>query len=358
MASIFGKSALGSPWKELFADVGKLNEHFKQGHKAEIHDAVIENYDLSGAPFEDAKFENTEWRKVVVRNALFKNTTFHKCKMESLELEQSTFENVTFEDCELTDVSFFESKLPGVRFINSKLKDETTFQKSSNGDLFFDHVTMNKVAFFQAQAKIVVKDSNLGRVNMTGLMAPSSLTFEKGELKEVNFSDSHLSTFSLVGVNADKYGFEGGTINKVDIRDNYLGIGMREVQIGSLTIERSKIESRFTLSKIDHVDIASCQTVIDLGFYKSTIGTLSVRECALENFRAIGATITTLRVKDSQLRNSEFKNLKAGVVTFENVTLDQKIDFTNAQIETLNLKGLVKSPGLNLITTGSNVKLD
>ena len=70
MADIFGKTALGSPWKELFADVTKLNEHFKQGNKAEIRDAVIENYDLSGARFENAKFENTEWRKVVARNAL------------------------------------------------------------------------------------------------------------------------------------------------------------------------------------------------------------------------------------------------------------------------------------------------
>ena len=65
-----------------------------------------------------------------------------------------------------------------------------------------------------------------------------------------------------------------------------------------------------------------------------------------------------MTIANTQLHNNDFELLRAKNVTLNHVTLDAKIDFTNAQIETLAVKGLIKTPGLNLITTGSNVKLD
>ena len=357
MAGIFGKTPLESPWKELFADIVKLNEFTQQNRKVQVHDALIENYDISGANLRAAVFEKTEWKNVIAKKIIMDKAVFRNSKFEKVSFAGASFSGVLFENSEFIDVEFDEAQLSDVRFVSCKFKG-TDFWKLQHSKIKFDHARIEKSQFNDSSAELAFANSTLNDVDMRSLQAPSALNFEKSELKEVNFSDSHLSNFSLSSVNADKYGFEGGTVDKVDIRDSYLGIGMREVQIGSLTIARSKIESRFTLSKIDHVDISNCQAVIDLGFYKSTVGTLSIRECALENFRAIGATITTMKIKDSQLRNNEFKNLKAGTVIFENVTLDQKIDFTNAQIDTLNVKGLVKLPSLNLITTGSNIKLD
>ena len=65
-----------------------------------------------------------------------------------------------------------------------------------------------------------------------------------------------------------------------------------------------------------------------------------------------------MTIANTQLHNNDFELLRAKNVTLDHVTLDAKIDFTNAQIDTLTVKGLVKSPSLQLLTTGSNVKLN
>lgn len=48
--------------------------------------------------------------------------------------------------------------------------------------------------------------------------------------------------------------------------------------------------------------------------------------------------------------------MKAKTVILENVSLDGELDFTGAHIGELKTKNVTKQPGLNLITTGSNVK--
>jgi hypothetical protein len=82
-------------------------------------------------------------------------------------------------------------------------------------------------------------------------------------------------------------------------------------------------------------------------------------------------TITNCRLYDTGLYdgyidefavyNSEFniivgENFKADIVVWDNVTLDGKIDLTNAQVKDFRPTRLKRGPKLNLITTGSNMK--
>ena len=47
MAGIFDKSPLESPWSELFRNVKKLNEKIRSAGGIDIHNARIENYDIT-----------------------------------------------------------------------------------------------------------------------------------------------------------------------------------------------------------------------------------------------------------------------------------------------------------------------
>jgi hypothetical protein len=47
---------------------------------------------------------------------------------------------------------------------------------------------------------------------------------------------------------------------------------------------------------------------------------------------------------------------KGEIVLWDNVTLDGKIDLTNAQVKDFRPTRLKRGPRLNLITTGSNMR--
>ncbi|MBI3774016.1 MAG: hypothetical protein HY273_00410 [Gammaproteobacteria bacterium] len=72
-------------------------------------------------------------------------------------------------------------------------------------------------------------------------------------------------------------------------------------------------------------------------------------------FRRNGITALNDRLPITDL---DFSGAQVQQAVLERVTLEKKGDFTDAKIDTLTVKGLIKSPGLNLILTGSNVKLD
>ncbi len=101
-----------------------------------------------------------------------------------------------------------------------------------------------------------------------------------------------------------------------------------------------------------------CTQFDDLGLYETKLGSLKINRCAVNGFRPRSATIDTWSVKDSRIANSKFEGMKVKAVTLENVTLGKELNFTNAHIDQLTAKNITKLPGLNLITTGSNVKFD
>jgi len=358
MAGLFEKSSLGSPWKELFADVAKLNEYQQQGHTVELQNTRIENYDLAGARFDKAKFEDTDWKSVTAKGATFSNTTFRNCKLDQVRFEEATLKDVTFDNCELSKVSFFHAQLPGVRFINSTLKDKTTFQASTSGNITFDHATMKEVSFYKAQAVIAVRDSKINDGDFTTMQPPSSLTFEKSELKEVNFERSILERFVLNHVKADMGGTSGGRINVVEIRDSQFGFSFSETQIDSFTVSKSTIETALNSATVKSIEMSDCQGMKNMTLYMAKIERMRIQNCHLNDFALVKATVDEFSVTNAKLTKNQFMNSKIKTMTLENISLDGKVDFTNAHIDQLTTKNITKLPGLNLITTGSNVKFE
>lgn len=356
MSSIFGKSVLLPEWVERFREVAKLNSYAKV-NSVRLNDVVIDGYDLSGVQLSGAKFENTEWKNVTFKSGEFTKTQFLHSNFEEVVFENVLFKDTVFEGVTFDASTFFNAEFQNVRFVRCQFKN-TGLDSLKASTIIIDDSTLEDVSFYRSAVIATVRGSKLKDVNMRSLISPSSLTFEKSELKEIKFSRSRLDSFSLLQVTGEKCGFEGGHVAKVEIVDSAIGFGMSEVEIGKARIHASKIRSRFSNSKIGEMKVSDCREVTDFGFYGSIIGSLEIERCNLTNFRLPNAVIENLRITDSALSENDFEELKAKVVTLEKVILSGKVDFSKAHVEQIVTKDITKLPGLNLITTGSNVKIE
>ena len=356
MASLFGKTELTPEWVERFNKVAKLNE-YAQSHAVQLSDVVLASYDLTGVKLNGATFENTEWKGTQLNKGSLGNTQFKKTKLDGVKFQESVLSDVTFEDVELREVSFFKATLKHVKFIRCKFDAVTADQLKGSDVEFIDSKLVNS-SFSEGQLIAVIKNSNLNDVEFTDLEIPSSLTFEKSELKEVKADRSILSSLRATGSKVDAT-FANTTIETVEFSNDDLDTDLSESTINTITIAASKIKTlRMNSAKVNSVVIDRCEPTKNFGFYKATIKNIQIDRSKLDDFTLAKSNIERLTIANTVLLNSDFELLRAKQATFDHVTLDAKIDFTNAQIDTLTVKGLVKSSGLNLITTGSNVKLD
>jgi len=63
-----------------------------------------------------------------------------------------------------------------------------------------------------------------------------------------------------------------------------------------------------------------------------------------------------LHIRNCAIDEIDGENFKADTVIWDNVTLDGKIDFTNAQVKDFQATRLKRGSQLQLVTTGSNLK--
>jgi len=224
--------------------------------------------------------------------------------------------------------------------------------------LFFDRVKMNKVAFFQAQAKITIKNSELDNIKMNAMIAPSSIIFEKSNLIDVNIDRSVLSLFRAVDSKVDAT-FENAKIDVVEFSNDEIDAGLDDSTLGTLTVHNSTISTlRMNTAHIDKVIITKCTHTRNFGFFESTIREMEIAQSSLNELDLADVSLDLLTIRDTLLFNSDLKRLRAKNLVLENVSLDKKIDFTGAQIGSIKAKNVSKLPSLHLITTGSNVQLD
>ena len=357
MAGIFGKTPLESPWKELFADIVKLSEFTQQNRKVQVRDALIENYDISGVNLHDAVFEKTEWKNVIAKKIVTGKAVFKDSKFEKVSFVGANFSEVLFENSEFIDVEFDEAQLIDVRFVNCKFKG-TDFWKLQHSKIKFEHARIEKSQFNDSSAELAFANSILNDVDMRSLQAPSSLTFEKSELIAVNLSRSVLERFELTDSKVGKTEFNSGRAGTVSISGSDIRMDIVGSTVSSFLISTSSIKLAVNDSRFGKLDIKACRNMEQFVLRRTSIGTANIEGCLLNNWRSREASIDVWNVKDSQIANSKFDGMKVKTATLENVTLDKELNFTNAHIDQLTTKNITKLPGLNLITTGSNVKLN
>lgn len=355
MSLLNGKSSLTGPWKERFQDVTKLNTYAKT-QPVELANVEIKNKNIDGVVLNSGKFENTDWTEVSAKGANLTNVTFRKGTLEAVDFTDSTFTNVTFEDVTLREVRFFGPTLNNVRFVRCEF-DAVNIDRTKNSRIEVIDSKIENSSLSRGQLIAVFRNSKLSdQTALTSLMPPSSLTFEKSELIQVNLDRSKLKSLVIEDSKYDAV-LDAGSVDSVVIKNSSVDTSFSASTIGKLSLTNTVV-TQFSFNKANagSMFFEHCSQLKDFVMYGTAIDTLDIAHCKVSDFYPAVATIGTLRLRDSTLTKSGFERLKAKTMILENVSLDGEINFTGAQIGELKTHNIAKQPGLNLITTGSNVR--
>ncbi len=347
-------------WEELSRDVKQLNE-YTLTHSIELRNVRVGDKDLTGAVFIGATFAGVEWEGTIIENVKFTKTVFKDCRFVGSLHWNSTFTDVFFENCTFQSAEFGGSTMVDVRFFNCKITD-SRFEEMQGSELIFDgSVLEERTSFAESSIPMAFRRCTLDGVGLSGMKLPHKMTVEDSLLDEVDFGRGHFSeivlrrvkqgegavkfnktiasTITLANVNMNAVGFigtkaeclrvinsrmralgvKGGGINKIYLRDS---------EVGYLNVSESMMP---------HIEVANSQ-LYEPHLYEGFIGHFSVINSTIENAEAF--------------------DFKADTVVWDNVTLDGKIDLTNAQVKDFRPTRLKRGSKLQLITTGSNMRFN
>ena len=357
MSILDGQLPLQNPWKERFQDVTKLND-FAKTHPVEITNAKIENENIDGAILNGGKFENSNWKKVSAKNASLAKVVFSKGIIEDVDFSDSILTDVVFEDINLRGLRFFRATLHNVKFIRCTFNG-INLDQTKNSQIEVNDSKAISTSFSEGQLIAVFRNSKLyDGVELTDLQPPSSLTFEKSELIQVNLERSKLQSLIIEDTKFDAV-LDAGSAESVTIRNSSVDTSFSAATIGTLSmINTSVTKLSFNKAKAKSLVFKNCPKLVDFVMYGTTIDTLEIDHTQVSDFYPAVSNIGVLQVVNSTITKAGFERFKAKSLIFNNVTLDGKIDFTGAHVDKLETHNITKQPGLNLITTGSNVHLE
>lgn len=356
MSILDGQLPLQNPWKERFQDVARLNDYAKT-HPVEIANSKIENHKIDGAILNGGKFENTYWKKVSAQKTSLTKVVFRKGIIEDVDFSDSILTDVVFEDVKLRGLRFFHATLRNVKFIRCTFNGINIDQTKKSQIEVIDSKAISS-SFSEGQLIAVFRNSKLyDGVELTDLIPPSSLTFEKSELEGVIMDRSKLKELII---NDSKFNsaLEVGSADTISIQNSTIDTTFSATTIGNISVDNTAIKSlSLVRSKIKSMSLTNCnKQVRNLGLYQATIESLDIARCSLDDFRPTETIAGAFRIKDSSISNSEFQKMKAKTLILDTVTLSGTLNFSNTHVTDLQTKNVTQQPGLKLLTTGSNVR--
>lgn len=349
------KLSLSGAWKERFQDVNKLNEYAKT-HPIELSNIKIENEMIDGAVINGGLFKATDWKKVSARKSNLTKVVFRNGLLENVDFNDSTLTDVVFEDVTLRGVRFVRTVLNNVRFIHCTLNGVNIDQtKESRIEISRSRVINTSLS--DGQLIAVFTNSILTRkTSLTDLKQPSSLTFEKSELDEVDMDRSKLKELTITESKIHASSLKTGSSDSVVINNSEVDISFSESIIGTLSVDNSKFD-RLMLNNINtpRITLSNCGQIQFLGMSEGNVGDFHVEKSIIQEFNPLKSKIGTLHIKDSIIFKGAFEKVTIKSLILENVTLDGQQNFTGAHVDELKSNNVTKRPGLKLITDGSNV---
>ncbi|HDL02043.1 MAG TPA: hypothetical protein ENH23_07405, partial [candidate division Zixibacteria bacterium] len=206
------KTEITGAWLERFNDVEKFNT-YAAGNKVSLSDAIIKNKTTTGVILTGATFSNTEWEKVDFFNSHITSTVFEDSDFTEVDFKNSIMTDVVFKNCKLIGTNFDEAKLVNVKFINCDFLSSGFF-KIKQSKIEFENTDFERVTFSKAQAQLSFLDSKLVFTHLTGLKAPTSLSFTKSEL-DIDFSRSTIDKLEITDSISHRAG--GGSIRMKEL---------------------------------------------------------------------------------------------------------------------------------------------
>ncbi|MFV2004480.1 MAG: pentapeptide repeat-containing protein [Gammaproteobacteria bacterium] len=349
------KTELTGDWLERFNDVEKFNT-YASDNKVNLSDVIIKDKTTTGIILTGAKFSNTEWEKVDFSNSHITNSVFEDSEFTDVKFKSSTLTDVVFKNCKFTSSSFSKSKLVNVKFINCDFFS-TGFFKLSGSKVEFQDVDFEKVDFDRSQAILTFSGSKFVNTDFTSLTPPSSLTFTKSDL-DVDFSRSKIDKLEITESELHEPGGGNLTIKELILKD----IKGDRIAFDDSYIKRATIENTdlwlqglgFADTQIDDLlVINSKDRVVLLG---GKIGKARILNSNLRTFYASEATAESIYISGTTIKEGKFEKLKAKKLEFENVTIDGKMNFKDAQVDQFINKNTTQTPKAVIDLTGSNIK--
>jgi uncharacterized protein YjbI with pentapeptide repeats len=351
------KNDFEQKWEELSQNVKKLNEY------AALRPVVLRNVkvsecNLDGAIFTGAKFIDVEWENSTSKKSTFTKVVFEKCKFTQSNFSYSTFTDVVFKDCEFIDADIDRSKLIDVRFEGCKFNQMGLVENEGNTlSLVNSHMLNSGMGDCTIDFEII--DSTLDGVDVSTSKGARKVHIEGGLLSEVDFGDSHFSTVTLRRVKQGEgpVRFNGTTAESFRIEevDMWRGLSLAEIHADYVSINGGKLKTSFAGSVISKIYARNCE-LYQFSLRQSKMPYVELTGCNIHSFPMWDGYTDELIVQNSSIGEIDGENFKADLVLWDNVTLDGKIDLTNAQVKDFRPTRLKRGPRLQLITTGSNMR--
>jgi uncharacterized protein YjbI with pentapeptide repeats len=345
-------------WEELFKDVRKLNE-YTTTHLVELRKVEVSEQNIDGAIFIGTKFTGVKWEATRGQKSKFTKTVFRDCEFISSNFDESIFVDVEFVDCKFLDSTLSGSTMTGVRFVNCTM-EETKLTGLDGTELVIEGGEYKvRTSFSFSGIPFKFKNASFSGVNFMGMVDSCPLSIEGGLLSEVDFSKSHFSTVTLRRVRQGEGGvkFNSVTAESITFEDVEMmrGTGIGYSTVGIVRIIGGKMYGpSFLDANIAKTYVRNAYvTRFAIG---NKMGQAHVDNSTMHRVGLFDGFIDEFSVTNSTIDEIVGENFKADIVLWDNVTLDGKIDLTNAQVKDFRPTRLKRGPRLNLITTGSNMK--
>jgi hypothetical protein len=246
-----------------------------------------------------------------------------------------------------------------VRFKNCKITDSRMKELQGN-ELVMEGTTLEeRTSLAWSSIPMAFRKCTLDGVGLSGMKAPVAMTIEDSLMDEVDLGRGVFSTVTLRRVKQGEgpVRFNGATMERITIEDVDLwrGLSLSEIKAGSVSIEGGKLKTSFSDSIIPKVYARNVEFYL-FSLSESNLPFVSLTDCKIHDFPMWDGYTEELHLHNCVINEVDGENFKADTVIWDNVTLDGKIDFTNAQVKDFQATRLKRGPKLELFTTGSNLK--
>jgi hypothetical protein len=151
--------------------------------------------------------------------------------------------------------------------------------------------------------------------------------------------------------------FNGATARSIRFEDVDMtrGVSLAHVIAESVTIEGGTFRGATEGSTIAKV-YAHDANLFMYDMSESKMPYVNIWNCEIQDLAIWDCFVDELSIANSTVHGIDATDFKADIVVWDNVTLDGKIDLTNAHIKDFRPTRIERGPRLQLITTGSNVR--
>ncbi len=344
-------------YKNLFKNVDSLNEYTK-ANKVELKGVDVEDVDLNGAEFHGAVFSKVTWKNIHLENSIFTKVVFDGCYFENSKLNGSQFVQCVFINCKFYNTRISRVTLKGAKFSNCQI-EKSVFNRWVGDEVFFTGGKIMDTPFAEGRIQYTFKDIELDGLQVVLTEGGLPLTVEDSEITEVDFGDSLFSEIVLRRVKQSGGGvkFNDLKANSITIEDVDMtrGTAISRSEVGLVRVNGGRFGTSFAGANIGKIILRDAELSY-MSFAESALPSVEIANCQLYDTGMWDGYIKEFSVTNSVFNIIDGENFKADTVVWDNVTLEGKIDLTNAQVEDFRPTRLKRGPKLQLITTGSNLR--